>query len=194
MLAGTEDYYEALARSRYLISNDDMQAWYVKREGQVYVQTWHGTPLKRIGFDISQPQFISGTVPGPPGAGGGEVGPAAVPQPVQHADHAPGVPLRRRDLRVRLPPQRRAVQRRRAGWRRQVRARLGIPAGKRVILYAPTWRDDQYYASGRYRFDFRLDLEQAWRELGDDYVILLRGHHHMADDVPPGTRPGFVLT
>src|SRR5262249_997907 len=40
VLAGTEDYYEALARSRYLISNDDMQPWYVKREGQVYVQTW----------------------------------------------------------------------------------------------------------------------------------------------------------
>jgi CDP-glycerol glycerophosphotransferase len=75
----------------------------------------------------------------------------------------------------------------------QARARLGIPPGKRVVLYAPTWRDDQYYASGRYRFDFRLDLEQAWRELGDDTVILLRGHHHMADDVPPGTRPGFVL-
>jgi len=75
----------------------------------------------------------------------------------------------------------------------QVRARLGIPAGKRVVMYAPTWRDNQYYASGRYRFDFRLDLERAWRELGDGYVILLRGHHHMADDVPAGTRPGFVI-
>jgi CDP-glycerol glycerophosphotransferase len=60
-------------------------------------------------------------------------------------------------------------------------------------MYAPTWRDNQYYASGRYRFDFRLDLERAWQRLGDDHVILLRGHHHMADDVPAGTRPGFVL-
>jgi CDP-glycerol glycerophosphotransferase len=60
-------------------------------------------------------------------------------------------------------------------------------------MYAPTWRDNQYYASGRYRFDFRLDLEQAWRRLGEDHVILLRGHHHMADDVPAGTRPGFVI-
>jgi CDP-glycerol glycerophosphotransferase len=73
-----------------------------------------------------------------------------------------------------------------------VRARLAIPAGKRVVMYAPTWRDNQYYASGRYRFDFRLDLEQAWQRLGQDYVILLRGHHHMADDVPAGRRPGFV--
>ena len=71
-----------------------MAGHYHKRDGQVYVQTWHGTPLKKIGFDITQPQFISG-------AGYFEVlaadvaklGPAAVAQPVQHVDHAPGVPL-----------------------------------------------------------------------------------------------------
>jgi CDP-glycerol glycerophosphotransferase len=39
----------------------------------------------------------------------------------------------------------------------------------------------------------RLDLERAYRELGDDYVFLIRGHHHMADDVPSGMRPGFAL-
>jgi CDP-glycerol glycerophosphotransferase len=61
------------------------------------------------------------------------------------------------------------------------------------VLYAPTWRDNQYYASGRYRFDFRLDLENAWRQLGDDYVFLIRGHHHMAEDVPAGARPDFAI-
>ena len=61
VLRGTQEYYEALARSKYLISNDDMQAPFRKRDGQVYLQTWHGTPLKRIGFDIANPQFISGT-------------------------------------------------------------------------------------------------------------------------------------
>ena len=58
------------------------------------MQTWHGTPLKRIGFDISQPQFVSGTrylehlkqeV--------AKWDLLLSPQPVQHADHAPGVPL-----------------------------------------------------------------------------------------------------
>jgi CDP-glycerol glycerophosphotransferase len=190
VLAGTEDYYEALARCRYVISNDDMPAWYAKRAGQVYVQTWHGTPLKRIGFDVSQPQFISGT---------------------RYLDHLEQeVP--KWDLLLSPNPFSTPIMRRafhydgeicESGYPRndvlctgnadRVRASLGIPAGKRVILYAPTWRDNQYYASGRYRFDFRLDLDQAWERLGDDYVILLRGHHHMAEDVPVGTRPGFVL-
>jgi CDP-glycerol glycerophosphotransferase len=76
----------------------------------------------------------------------------------------------------------------------RVRARLGLPDGKRVVLYAPTWRDNQVYANGRrYRFDMRLDLERAWRELGPDYVFLIRGHHHMADDVPAGMRADFAI-
>jgi CDP-glycerol glycerophosphotransferase len=192
VLAGTEDYYDAVARSRYLITNDDMQDWYAKRDGQVYVQTWHGTPLKRIGFDVASPQFISGT---------------------RYLDHL-AEDVAKWDLLLSPNPFSTPIMRRAfryggevcesgyprndvlcggASARSAIRARLRIPDGKRVVLYAPTWRDNQYYASGRYRFDFRLDLEQAWHELGDQYVILLRGHHHMADDVPAGTRPGFVL-
>src|SRR5256885_8546461 len=75
----------------------------------------------------------------------------------------------------------------------QVRRRLGIPDGKRVVLYAPTWRDNQFYASGRYRFDLRLDLERAWQVLGPDHVILVRGHHHFANDVQAGARRDFAL-
>ena len=107
VLRGTQEYYEALARSRYLVSNDDMQAPFRKRNGQVYLQTWHGTPLKRIGFDISNPQFISGTAYFDHLAQRHRaVGPADVAEPVQHPDHAPRLPLRRGDLRVRVPAQR----------------------------------------------------------------------------------------
>ena len=97
-------------------------------------------------------------------------------------------------LRVRLPAQRHPAQRR-APARSPPRSGGGwaCRTGKRTVLYAPTWRDNQYYASGRYRFDFRLDLERAWQALGDDYVFLIRGHHHMAEDVPAGTRPDFAI-
>ena len=195
VLRGTEEYYEALARSRYLISNDDMQAPFRKRDGQVYLQTWHGTPLKRIGFDISNPQFISGTA---------------------YFDHL-AADIAQWDLLLSPNPFSTPVMRRafryngeicEYGYPRndllsradtaevaaRVRDRLGLPDGKRVVLYAPTWRDNQVYANGRrYRFDMRLDLERAWRELGQDHVFLIRGHHHMADDVPAGMRAGFAI-
>ena len=194
VLTGTEDYFEALARSRYLIANDDMGGHYHKRDGQAHVQTWHGTPLKKIGFDIAQPQFISGV--GYFEVLAGDVASWDLllsPNPfstsiMRRAFRYEGEILEsgypRNDVLRSADAERIAAD---------VRRRLGLPPGKRVVLYAPTWRDNQYYASGRYRFDFRLDLERAWRELGDDHVLLIRGHHHMAEDVPAGTRPDFAI-
>ena len=52
---------------------------------------------------------------------------------------------------------------------------------KKVILYAPTWRDDEYYGNGAYKFQLKLNLEQMRKELGDEYVIILRTHYYIAD-------------
>jgi CDP-glycerol glycerophosphotransferase len=49
---GSDKYYEALARSEYLINNATFPPEFGKREGQVYINTWHGTPLKHMGYDI----------------------------------------------------------------------------------------------------------------------------------------------
>jgi CDP-glycerol glycerophosphotransferase len=194
VLMGTEGYWDALARSRYIISNDDMPTGYEKRPGQVYLQTWHGTPLKRIGFDVEQLQSVSGAkymdhLTADVAKWDMLLSPSPFSTPIlKKAFRFSGEILEsgypRNDMLAAGHTEALAAS---------VRERIGLPAGKRVVLYAPTWRDNQFYASGRYRFDFRLDVERAWQQLGDDYVILVRGHHHMADDVPAGTRPGFVL-
>jgi len=195
VLRGTQEYYEAVARSKYLISNDDMQAPFRKRDGQVYLQTWHGTPLKRIGFDISNPQFISGT------AYFDQLARDVAQWDLLLSQNPFSTPIMRRAFRYDgeiceygYPRNDLLRQADTAELAARVRDRLGLPRGKRVVLYAPTWRDNQVYANGRrYRFDMRLDLERAWRELGPDHVFLIRGHHHMADDVPAGMRPGFAI-
>jgi CDP-glycerol glycerophosphotransferase len=194
VLTGTEDYFEALARSRYLVANDDMGGHYHKRDGQFYAQTWHGTPLKKIGFDIAQPQFISGM-------GYFEVLAADVARwDLLLSPNPFSTPIMRRafgydgEILESGYPRNDVLRSGDAGRiAGEVRRRLGLPDGKKVVLYAPTWRDNQYYASGRYRFDLRLDLERAWRQLGDDHVFLIRGHHHMAEDVPAGIRPDFAV-
>ncbi len=45
-------YFRALATSQYLINNATFPPDFGKRPGQVYLNTWHGTPLKRMGYDI----------------------------------------------------------------------------------------------------------------------------------------------
>ena len=195
VLRGTQEYHEALARSKYLISNDDMQAPFRKRDGQVYLQTWHGTPLKRIGFDITNPQFISGT------AYFDHLARDIAQWDLLLSPNPFSTPIMRRAFRYDgeiceygYPRNDLLGRADAADVAARVRNRLGLPDGKRVVLYAPTWRDNQVYANGRrYRFDMRLDLERAWQELGQDHVFLIRGHHHMADDVPAGMRGGFAI-
>jgi len=181
VLVGSREHYEALATSRYIVSNCGIQYWYVKREGQTYVQTWHGSPLKRIGFDIEAPTMERGR------RRMEILGADALNWDLLVSQSAFTTPILRRALRYdgevgefgyprndelhRGGPE--AVARRRA----RARERLGIPPGKRVVLYAPTWRDDQNPTRGVYGFDIPLDLGAARDALGEDYVLLLRMHH-----------------
>lgn len=48
---GSRDYWAALARAKYLVNNVNFADSVVKREGQIHVQTHHGTPLKTMGLD-----------------------------------------------------------------------------------------------------------------------------------------------
>ncbi|MDD6190877.1 MAG: CDP-glycerol glycerophosphotransferase family protein, partial [Firmicutes bacterium] len=52
ILWGSPEYYKAFATAGYWISNSRINKMFAIRPEQVYVQCWHGTPLKRIGFDI----------------------------------------------------------------------------------------------------------------------------------------------
>jgi CDP-glycerol glycerophosphotransferase len=191
VLSGTEEYFEALARCRYVISNDDMQPEFRKRDGQIYLQTWHGTPLKKIGFDIAKPQFASGT------AYLDHLGDDVAKWDLLLSQNPFSTPVLRRAFRFAGEVCEYGYPRnddlsRGAEHAASIRARLRIPDGKRVVLYAPTWRDNQFYASGRYRFDLRLDLERAARALGPSHVLLIRGHHHLANDVRAEGQPGFA--
>ncbi|HUC56199.1 MAG TPA: bifunctional glycosyltransferase family 2 protein/CDP-glycerol:glycerophosphate glycerophosphotransferase [Streptosporangiaceae bacterium] len=191
VLIGTAAYYAALGRSRYLIANDHLAQPHRRRAGQRYIQTWHGTPLKRLGYDIVNPSFASGSYyfefmaadvarwdllisPNPfstpilRGAFGydGEVAETGYPRNDALFSLAPTTPIRQR---------------------------LGLPEGKKVALYVPTWRENQQHGAGSYRLDFRLDLAEAGRQLAGDYVLLVRGHHLMEGWTRAAGLPGFVF-
>ena len=48
------EYFEALATSAYLFNNATFGSEFVKRPDQVYVNTWHGVPLKHMGYDVAE--------------------------------------------------------------------------------------------------------------------------------------------
>ncbi|SUM42946.1 TarF-like protein [Staphylococcus petrasii] len=48
----SNDYLKALVECKYLFNNSTFPAYFIKKPNQVYINTWHGTPLKYMGLDI----------------------------------------------------------------------------------------------------------------------------------------------
>ena len=48
----SKDYLKWLAKAEFLINNSTFQSFVTIKENQTYINTWHGTPLKTMGFDI----------------------------------------------------------------------------------------------------------------------------------------------
>ncbi|MBC6458762.1 bifunctional glycosyltransferase family 2 protein/CDP-glycerol:glycerophosphate glycerophosphotransferase [Actinomadura sp. HBU206391] len=193
------EWYDALASSRYIVSNVRMPEFFKRRPDQILIQAWHGTPLKKVGRDVKEVHFSY--APGMATVKKKET--KSEPKlaewshlisPNRFSTEILGrafkgsyeeileVGFPRNDI-LYSPDADKIVA--------EVRARIGIPDGKRVILYGPTWRDDQYYGRGRYKFDLQLDLDEAKRRLGDDHVLLIRPHSNVVDAVP-GAGDGFV--
>ncbi|MFJ8948715.1 CDP-glycerol glycerophosphotransferase family protein [Streptomyces sp. NPDC102381] len=191
VLMWSPEWYEALARSRYLVFNNHFPRWFRRRDDQVVVQTWHGTPLKKIGHDIDSLHFADHEylerLPTEVGQWSMLISPNRFSTPIlRRAFGFEGEMLEtgypRNDVHHGPDRAERAAE---------VRRRLGLPEGKRVVLYAPTWRDHLYYAPGKYKFDYRIDPDEARRQLGDDHVLLVRRHPNVVDPVP-GAGDGFV--
>ncbi|MFI0447637.1 CDP-glycerol glycerophosphotransferase family protein [Actinomadura sp. 6N118] len=181
VLVGTRDHYEALARARYIVGNEAQWPWFVKRAGQTYVQCWHGTPLKKLSLDVpalphlrqATLEWVEREVP----RWDVLISPNPFTSPIMRQAYRyqgeileSGYP--RNDLLLR--PEGPAIA-------AEVRRRLSIPPGKRIILYVPTWRDDLYFARGRRAFELALDLGEARAALGHDHVLLLRTHYLVTD-------------
>jgi CDP-glycerol glycerophosphotransferase len=186
---GSAQWYQALATSRYLVGNTHLPEFLHRRPDQVVVQTWHGTPLKRIAHDVDHPwlrgsgylERLAREVP----QWSLLVSPSPFATPIlRRAFRYPGEILEsgypRNDQLVR--PDQRAAQ--------LIRRRLGLAADRRVVLYAPTWREDRRHREG-YHFDLHLDPVAARRVLGPDTALLVRPHAHVRDRLP-GAGDGFL--
>ncbi|WP_116245007.1 CDP-glycerol glycerophosphotransferase family protein [Nocardiopsis sp. FIRDI 009] len=178
------EYYRALARSRYLVTNSREPAWFHRRPDQVVVQTWHGSMLKRIGFDVENVRGKSrdyfDKLAWETRQWDYLVSPSPWATPIlRSAFRFEGEILEtgypRNDIFF-SPDRERIAER--------TRRRLGLPEGRRVVLYAPTWRDDKYYTRGKHKLDLHLDLRRMYDKLGGDHVLMVRRHPRVVDSVP----------
>lgn len=169
-------FYWYLATAKYWVNNQNFPNYIHRRKRGVYIQTWHGTPLKRMFLDQDQfhgrdegyidrvkeasAQWSALLSPSPYATTAmrssyGYKGPVyELGYPRNDILKAPGA----EDVRSR------------------VRGSLSIPTDKMVVLYAPTFRDDQPTTRGRFKFDWPFSVPELVDNIGPDVVVLVRSH------------------
>ena len=185
-----------MASAKYWVSNSRMPLWIPKPKHTVYLQTWHGTPLKKLAADMDD-VFMPGTN-------------------IENYKRNFLKESANWDYLISPNPYSTKIFRRAFAFKKEMiesgyprndflynannekeilalKKKYQIPTDKKVILYAPTWRDDQYFEKGKYKFDLKLDLKQMQEQLGDQYIVLLRLHYLIANHIDVSEYKGFAF-
>ena len=192
---------KALNRAKYWIFNYRALDHWIPKKNQIYVQCWHGTPLKRLGYDIEKSDNAMNSLEEirdkyrrdairfkyllSPCSFASEVFTSAWNLKALGKESAIleiGYP--RNDFLVNHT----------VDDVRRIKKRLGFEnCSKKIILYAPTWRDNQHKASVGYTYETKIDFEKLRSALGEEYVILFRAHYLVANTFDFEKYGGFVF-
>lgn len=163
---GSRRYFRFLATCKYLVNNVSFFTYFIKREGQVYLNTWHGTPLKTLGKDI-----VADTVGFHANVQRNLLLADYLIQPNRYTSEKitnaydlegiyPGIMAEtgypRTDTVLNSD-------------RKAIRTALGISDGDTMVLYAPTWRgkakqaDNNAAETNRYAEQIRAGLPEGYR-------------------------------
>lgn len=188
------NYYYYLARAKFWVNNQNFPTYIDKRPETTYIQTWHGTPLKKMLHDIENIMGRSADYLE-------RVDKATrawdyLVSPSQYASEAFQSAFRYKGEIIETGYPRNDIfyTEKKFEVAEKVRNRLHIPEGKKIILYAPTFRDNQTSGRNKFLFELPMDLYQLQEHLGDEYIVLLRMHVVISNKITIDDElQGFVM-
>ncbi|WP_430592589.1 CDP-glycerol glycerophosphotransferase family protein [Humidisolicoccus flavus] len=179
IIEGTEQWWRIRAGARVLVVNDWLRKRTKRFAHQFVLQTWHGTPLKRLALDrenVGLRTRIATILEGRRWS--------AMLAQNSHSARSFRSSYRfagpiwelgypRADTLLSVDTE-------------EVRRKLGISVSKRVVLYAPTWRDDRVAVVDH------IDARHLQRLLGPEWVVLVRGHSRTLRAGTDLSSPGVI--
>jgi CDP-glycerol glycerophosphotransferase len=169
-------YFWNMGRAQSWVMNQSAP-YYMRRPRKTnFIQTWHGTPLKKMQHDaklsVGRDEGYLTRMEKATSQWSTLLSPSSfATQAFRSAFRITGkvaeIGSPRNDILVNEAGRRRA---------QQVREYLSIDEDQRVILYAPTFRDDQFTVTGKFAFDLPFDLENFVASVPENYLLLLRLH------------------
>lgn len=188
-------YYYHMATSGKWIFNTRQADEIVKRPETTYLQTWHGTCLKRLAGDMTsvdmggktdieeyRNKFFKNT--------------SRWDYLLAQNDYSKEIFKRafnfKKDIIMGYPANDILYTKNNPSDIDKMKDKLNLPKDKKVILYAPTWRDDNFYKKGHYKLNLELELDKMKKELGQDYIVLIRAHYLIANSINLADYEGFA--
>lgn len=195
-----KEYYKVLARAKYWIFNYKIGDHIFPKKDQVFIQCWHGTPLKRLGCDLEHFDNALNTLEG---------------MKKRYKKEA-------EKFSYFLSPSEFATEKFTSIWNlKEIEkdnciVELGYPRNdflytytkdnvtrikeelkisninKKILLYAPTYRDNQHTSGVGYTYKTEVNFDKLKEELGDEYIILFRSHWLVANNFDFEKYKGFI--
>ena len=181
-------YYRALGRSKYWIFNSNIRPFLKPKKDQIFLETWHGTPFKKIGMDvsISKVNYMEEAKKF-----------TYMISPSSYCSDrlvsAFGLDkLGKEDIILETGYARNDELFNRVNEAAAIKNKLGIPSDKKVMLYAPTFRDNKHSEVSGYSNADGIDFAKLKQQIGEEYVVLFRAHYFVAQKMNVSEYMGFV--
>lgn len=196
----SEEYKREYASAKYWITCSRLMDYLIPKKDQNYVQCWHGTPFKRLGADI-QVKGKSAINPPKEWAKKHEFDSSKYAYLVSPSSFT----TEKLKSAFKIKTYTKIIEK---GYPRNdslynytnetlklISKKLGLEnkGNKKIILYAPTWRDDQHSSKIGYIYECKLNFEKFKKEFKDKYIILFRSHYLIANYIDFKKYDDFVI-
>lgn len=196
---GSSEYYKCYARAKYWIVNSIVKESIIKKKNQIYVQCWHGTPLKKIRCDITVNGSVMNTVS--ENRKRNDIDAKRFDYLLSPSNYATEKFISAFNLK-KLGKENIIIEK---GYPRndylvnykennikEIKTKLNIPKNKKIILYAPTFRDNEHDNKIGYTYKINVDFDKLKDKLSNDYIILFRAHYFVANSFDFNKYNNFV--
>lgn len=197
----SNEFYRKMKQAKYWIFNYKIQDFVFPSKKQVFIQCWHGTPLKRLGCDLEHFDNAMNSI-----------------SEIRKRYH-----LEASKFTYFISPSKFASEKFISTWDlkkigkeniiiekgyprndflynytsediKDIKEKLNIKSdNKKIILYAPTYRDNQHSTEIGYTYKTQIDFDKLQKELSDEYIILFRAHWLVAQSFNFDKYKDFII-
>lgn len=191
-------YFYLFAIAGIWVCDTRQPKYIVKRPGCTYIQTWHGTPLKKLALDMDT-VFMAGEK-GIDNYKKNFYDNAQTWDYLISQNHFSTEIFRRafafgkEMLEIGYPRNDVLFAKNNDRDITELKKQLGLPLDKKIILYAPTWRDNEFYGKGKYKFNPPMDFNLLRDSLGKDTVMIVKYHYLVMDQIDWTPYKGFIYS